>query len=99
MTEFDSSAGRVIRPQDIQRSDVSFLTKTEHEVAQIFRRILEVQRVLPDDDIFSLGGDSFEGIRIALELEHHFKIELPVDLLETASTVRELAAWIDAAAR
>jgi acyl carrier protein len=73
----------------------SFASETERQVAQIFAEILELQWVSPEDDIFKLGGDSFEAVRIALELEHRFDIELPVELLESAARVRDLAAWID----
>jgi acyl carrier protein len=72
-----------------------FATETEREVAQVFAQMLEVEWVSPEDDIFSLGGDSFEAVRIALELEYRFNVEFPVELLETAGRVRDLAAWID----
>ena len=72
------------------------MSPTERDVAQVFAEILELEWVSPEDDIFALGGDSFEAIRIALELERRFEVEFPVELLENACRVRELAAWIDA---
>jgi acyl carrier protein len=71
------------------------MNETESEVAQVFAEILELEWVLPEDDIFALGGDSFEAVRIALELERRFQVEFPVDLLESACRVRDLAAWLD----
>jgi acyl carrier protein len=95
MTGIESPGGPPTQAKDIQRSADSFATETERKVAQIFAETLELQWVSADDDIFSLGGDSFEAVRIALELEYHFNIELPVELLEKALRVRDLAAWID----
>ena len=71
------------------------MTGTEREVAQVFADILELEWVSPEDDIFALGGDSFEAVRIALELERRFRVEFPVELLESACRVRDLAAWLD----
>jgi acyl carrier protein len=85
--------------KEIQPPAISFANETEREVAQVFAEILDLQWVSPEDDIFSLGGDSFEAVRIALELEYRFSVEFPVELLESAGRVRELAAWINAQPR
>ena len=91
----ESQNGREALAKATQRSADSFTTETERQVAQVFSEILDVQGVSAEDDIFALGGDSFEALRIALELEHRFFVEFPVELLERAVPVRELAAWID----
>jgi len=74
----------------------SFASNTERRVAEVFATILELRWVAREDDIFSLGGDSFEAVRVALELERCFQIEFPTELLESARKVREIAVWIDA---
>jgi len=83
---------------DSDHSPDSFASETERTVAQIFAKMLELelQWVSADDDIFMLGGDSFEALRIALELERVFNIALPAELLESGGRVRYVAAWIDA---
>src|SRR4051812_14436802 len=73
----------------------SFASETEREVAQVFAEMLNLKWVSPDDNVFTLGGDSFEAVRIALELEYRFNVEFPVELLESAGRVRDLAAWIE----
>jgi acyl carrier protein len=98
MTERDSPGDQSAIARGAEPDPNSFASETERQVAQIFAEILELQWVSPEDDIFTLGGDSFEAVRIALELEHRFNIELPIELLETATRVRDLAAWIDSQA-
>jgi acyl carrier protein len=97
MTANESS--NVPKAKEIQRSAGFFANETERVVAEVFAEILDLERVSADDDIFTLGGDSFEAVRIALELEHRFQIQLPAELLESIGQVRELAAWIDAQPR
>jgi acyl carrier protein len=77
----------------------NFANDTERRVALVFAEVLCLQWVSPDDDIFTLGGDSFEAVRVALELEKRFQIEFPVERLEHAGRVRELAAWINTHSR
>jgi acyl carrier protein len=47
-----------------------------------------------DDNLLSLGGDSMQAVTIALELEEHFEMPIPIDAFEATQTIRELAAWI-----
>jgi acyl carrier protein len=75
------------------------MTETESAVAAVFADVLDLTIVSADDDIFTLGGDSFEVVLIALELEHRFHLAFPVELLEESTTVRALAAWIDSQSR
>lgn len=95
MTNGNSPGGRRTVEAGTEPSADAFASETERQVAAIFAEMLELQWVSPEDDIFTLGGDSFEAVRIALELEYHFDIELPVELLESAVRVRDLAAWIE----
>jgi acyl carrier protein len=73
----------------------SYASDTERDVAQVFTEMLQAKRVFREDDVFTLGGDSFEAVRIALELEYRFNVEFPVEMLETSGRVCDLAAWID----
>jgi acyl carrier protein len=74
----------------------SYESETEREVAQVFAEMLHVKWVSPTDDVFTLGGDSFEAVRIGLELEYRFNLEFPAEMLESTWRVCDLAAWIDA---
>jgi len=71
------------------------MTPTEERVAEIFAQFLDLEFVEPDDNVFSLGGDSMEAVRIALEIERQFEIKLPMEEFGESESVRELAAWID----
>src|SRR5436190_23871336 len=95
MTAKESTGGGATLAKEAERSDSSFATETEREVAQVFAEMLDVKEVAPEDNVFTLGGDSFEAVRIALELEFRFNVEFPVEMLETSGRARDLAAWID----
>ena len=71
------------------------MTETEAIVAAVYTDVLRVEAVGPDDDIFEIGGDSMQAVRIALRLEIHFGVEIPIEALEGAARVRDVAALID----
>lgn len=75
------------------------MTPTEQRIAEIFAEFLSLEFVDPEDDVFSLGGDSMEAVRIALQIEREFDVKLPMDEFEESGTVAELAAWIDESKR
>lgn len=99
MTTEEAIGDREAEENQPLRRPPSFASVTEREIAQVFMEVLEVKWVSPDDDIFTLGGDSFEALTIALELEKRFNIAFPVERLESAGRVRDLAAWIDSQRR
>ena len=82
--------------KQVANTTPSYASETEREVAQVFAEMLDVKWVSPADDVFTLGGDSFEAVRIALELEYRFNLEFPVEMLESSWRVCDLAKWIDA---
>jgi len=61
---------------------------------EIFERVLGDVRATADDNIYTLGGDSLQAVRIALELEARLGIAIPVEVFEAAQTIGELAGWI-----
>lgn len=93
----NEAAGSADDPaKQVVNTTPSYATQTEREVAQVFAEMLDVKWVSPADDVFTLGGDSFEAVRIALELEYRFNLEFPVEMLESSWRVCDLAAWIEA---
>lgn len=68
--------------------------QTVHEqlVAQVWQAILGVDGVGRDDDFFALGGDSFQAVRAVRDIDPGLRV---IDLF-TASTVRDLGAFLDA---
>ena len=64
------------------------------ELIRIFESILGDVGATPEDNVSSLGGDSLQAVQIAAELQYRFGVALPIDIFETAQTIRELARWI-----
>ena len=64
-------------------------------MAAAFQDLLEVPVITASSDFFELGGDSYMAVNLAVMLEGRFRIPLPVELLEEATTVAQMAAWIE----
>src|SRR5688572_29983351 len=67
-------------------------TQEERTVAEIWARLLGVERVGVNDDFFELGGHSMLAMQLISRLRDDFQVELPVKVLFTTSafTVAEL---------
>jgi len=66
------------------------------EVSRIFESVLGTVGAGPDDNVASLGGDSLQAVKIALELEMRFGVALAAGVFESMHTIQELAVWIAA---
>jgi acyl carrier protein len=64
------------------------------QMIKIFETVIGTTNATPDDNVASLGGDSLQSIIVAVELEKHFRITIPVEIFEGVQTIRDLAAWI-----
>jgi nonribosomal peptide synthetase DhbF len=64
------------------------------ELIAIFESVLGDVRATPEDNVSSLGGDSLQAVKVAIELQTHFGIPIPQDIFETTQTIRELARWL-----
>jgi amino acid adenylation domain-containing protein len=69
------------------------------QVAVVFEQTLEGAGATPDDNILSLGGDSFAAVTLGIALEQRFGLRLPNDVLAAAPTIREMATRIAAERR
>lgn len=74
-------------------------TPTEVRLAQIWARVLSMDRVGVEDRYHDLGGDSFLARVIFGEAESAFQLDIPLALLAEAATIAQLAERIDAIAR
>jgi acyl carrier protein len=74
-------------------------TPTEVKLAQIWARVLSMDRVGIDDRYQDLGGDSFLARVIFSEAEATFQLDIPLALLAEAATIAQLAARIDTLAQ
>src|SRR6185437_10204227 len=70
-------------------------TQTEKIVAGVFAEVLGVDRVGLDDDFFALGGDSLVATRASARLQLTLGREVPVRYLFDASTVGDLAHYLE----
>ena len=73
--------GQFIAPRDA----------TEQSLAQLWSKVLKVDRVGASDDFFALGGHSLFALRIIVEIEKQFKRRLPLATLLQSPTVADLA--------
>ena len=71
------------------------MTPTEQKVASICGKILGVQGLRPEDDLYDLGSDSQQAVLIALDIERAFDVSLPLEIMESSGVIREIAAWVD----
>jgi amino acid adenylation domain-containing protein len=74
-------------------------TSVEKELAKIWARSLEADRVGVDDNFFSLGGHSLSATRVIAAIRDAFQLEVPLYKLFESPTISELAEWIEALRR
>ncbi|MEM7307339.1 MAG: amino acid adenylation domain-containing protein [Planctomycetota bacterium] len=66
----------------------------EQRIAEVFGRVLSVERVGARDDFFLLGGHSLLATRVVSELEDALGVTLELRTLFSATTVEDLAAAV-----
>jgi amino acid adenylation domain-containing protein len=70
-------------------------TRTEEQLAAIWRDILRVGRIGRTDDFFDMGGHSLTALQVASRARDVFGVELPLINMFEARTLEALAAQID----
>ena len=73
------------------------LNGTESAISTIWKRMLGVETVAPDDHFFTIGGDSLAAVQMMVEVEDRFGLVLPVHLVFEAPTLEGLAKRVDRA--
>jgi acyl carrier protein len=79
--------GAVVRPARSVRP----LTPVEQAVADLWRRILRVEGIGPEDDFFELGGHSLHAVRLLAALRRAFRVDLPMTAFYETATVEGVA--------
>ncbi|MEW2624631.1 amino acid adenylation domain-containing protein [Streptomyces sp. NPDC048106] len=74
------------------------LTPAEELVAGIWREVLGVARVLPDDNFFALGGHSLMATRVVSRIRRVFGRDIALRTLFEEQTLRQMAARLEATA-
>ncbi|HUP32601.1 MAG TPA: amino acid adenylation domain-containing protein [Gaiellaceae bacterium] len=86
------------RREELGTEYVEPATDTERLLAEIWKRVLAVDRVGATDNFFDLGGYSLLAVQVVYELESRTGVVLPVSSLLQAPTVRELGQRLEAGA-
>jgi len=69
---------------------------TEQWIAELWGEFLGVGQVKTDDSFFGMGGHSLQAAQILARINHHFGIEIPIDMLFSEEfTVGRLAQIVD----
>ncbi len=79
------------RQEDTTQDFIEPSTDDEVEMALIFQDVLHLPRVSVEQDFFSLGGDSARVLTLRRRIQQTFGVELPLNVLFEASSVRGLA--------
>jgi acyl carrier protein len=72
-------------------------TLTEQELASIWSRVLNRDKISRRDDFFQLGGHSLLAAQVVSQIRTAFRIDLPLRALFEAPTVEALAVMVDEA--
>jgi amino acid adenylation domain-containing protein/non-ribosomal peptide synthase protein (TIGR01720 family) len=72
-------------------------TETERELAEIWKRVLRMDTIGPDDDFFALGGHSLLATQANAQANLHWTLILPLRTLFDERTLQRCAAAIDRA--
>ena len=85
-----------LQPQ-VETPYVAPRTEVEQTVADIWRRVLQVEQVGVNDNFFDLGGHSLLVLRIHRELQETFRRDILMTELFQYPTVSALAAYLSGA--
>jgi thioesterase domain-containing protein/acyl carrier protein len=70
------------------------LNPVENMLADVWRELLGVDDISPDDDFFALGGHSLAAVRLFARIRKHYNVDLPLATLFQAPTLGALAALV-----
>jgi aspartate racemase len=72
-------------------------TQFEVQIADVWKRVLRVERAGLDDNFFDLGGDSLLLLAVHANLQKGLQLEIPITDLFEFATIRTLAAHLSKA--
>ncbi len=83
-------------PQEDSGGDAASAPRTPEEeiLVELWRQLLQRQKIGTRDDFFALGGHSLLATQMLVRIEQAFGVELPLRALFETPTIKELAARI-----
>jgi acetyltransferase-like isoleucine patch superfamily enzyme/acyl carrier protein len=75
----------------LQSNFVSSKTSLEKQLADIWRKLLNVDQVSIHDNFFSIGGDSLATVSMIAEVEARFNFAIPMDRFLRLPTIESIA--------
>ena len=79
---------------DAEKAFVAPRTPTEEKLADIWREVLEIERVGVLDNFFDLGGHSLKATQVIARLRATFQVAMPLKSLFESPTIEGLAVAI-----
>lgn len=76
---------------------VAALTPLKSQLLAIMEQVLNLPGIGVEDDFFALGGHSMLAMRLAAQINHEFKLRLPLGTVFHAPTVARLAQAVEQA--
>jgi acyl carrier protein len=70
-------------------------TPTEETVAEIWKEVLNVERISVESDFFDIGGHSLMATQVITRINHAFDLSLPLRRLFEKTTISDLAILIE----
>ncbi|HEV8695740.1 MAG TPA: amino acid adenylation domain-containing protein [Lysobacter sp.] len=90
-------APELVAGEDAEGEETAPRTEEEALLVDLWRQLLNTQRVDVRDDFFDLGGHSLLATQLLARIEQTFAVELPLRALFEAPTLEQLAARVAAA--
>lgn len=74
--KIDKTALLALDVTDVENQYIAPRTVAEQIICNAFRNILAEEKISINDDFFNLGGDSILAIKLVMQLQNHFKINM-----------------------
>ena len=82
-----------VQPMDLKINALG--GKTEQRVASIWKNILKLKKIGPEQSFFALGGNSLKLAEMAMAIEHEFKVDIPFERLYALETISQISKELD----
>ena len=83
-----------VQPETARAGNV-ILTPLQVQIAEIFAEVTGASKVGPDDDFFSLGGNSLLAVQVISRIRNNLRVELPIWTIFDAPTVSDLSEGLN----